>query len=287
MSYFDRIARCNQKDLTDIQKFVVAGQSVGWIKPSVFERIKAYPEIFLFENQTIILNPKLTTCEERTDALARVVKDLYEEEFFPRWVDEPFKIATSWAAPTLATIERAAAQIFGIVSYGIHLNGYVRDGDQIKMWVGHRAKDRLVQPGKLDQLMAGGQPEDLTLEENLVKECKEEAGMSAELALQARPIGAMSYAFDHQHKHGLRRDVLFNYDLELSPDFIPHCTDGEQEEFYLWPLEQVAEIVHDTEDFKYNCAMVVIDFLIRHGYIKPDHPEYEALVSGLHQDVRP
>ncbi len=283
MSYYDRIARCNQKDLTGIQKFVVAGQDVGWITPSVFEQIKAFPDVFLFENNGVVLNPKFDTPTERTRALDGVTRSLYADGFFPRWVDEPFKIAANWAAPTLATIERAAAQVFGIVSYGIHVNGFVREGDQIKMWISRRAKDRLVQPGKLDQIVAGGQPENLTLEENLIKECHEEAGMSAELALQAKSIGAMTYAFDHQSRHGLRRDVLFNYDLELSPDFVPQCTDGEQEAFYLWPIEEIAEIVSDTEDFKYNCAMVVIDFLIRHGYIKPDHPEYEMLVKGLHQ----
>ncbi|MCH6589381.1 MAG: DUF4743 domain-containing protein, partial [Proteobacteria bacterium] len=30
------------------------------------------------------------------------------------------------------------------------------------------------------------------------------------------------------------------------------------------------------------CALVVIDFLIRHGFIGPDDPEYVDLVGGLH-----
>jgi hypothetical protein len=44
----------------------------------------------------------------------------------------------------------------------------------------------------------------------------------------------------------------------------------------------VVETVRDTDDFKFNCALVVIDFLIRHGVVAPDdEPDYLTLVRGL------
>ena len=44
--------------------------------------------------------------------------------------------------------------------------------------------------------------------------------------------------------------------------------------------------VRDTDDFKFNCALVVIDFLIRHGLLTPDdEPDYLRLVSGLHAAI--
>ena len=51
------------------------------------------------------------------------------------------------------------------------------------------------------------------------KECWEEAGVPKELAAQARPVGAVSYAA--MQRAGLKRDVLFCYDLELPLDFVP------------------------------------------------------------------
>ena len=72
----------------------------------------------------------------------------------------------------------------------------------------------------------------------------------------------------------MRRDVLFNYDLELPLDFKPVNTDGEVGEFLLWPIEDGAACVESSDEFKFNCSLVVIDFIIRYGYIKPDHPEY-------------
>jgi hypothetical protein len=69
----------------------------------------------------------------------------------------------------------------------------------------------------------------------------------------------------------------------LPADFQPECTDGEVEEFMLLPVEEVAEITRDTDDFKLNCNLVVIDFLIRHGYLTAEDMDYDLLVSGLHQ----
>jgi len=59
------------------------------------------------------------------------------------------------------------------------------------------------------------------------------------------------------------------------------CAPGEIESFALWPIERVARTVAETREFKDNCNLVIIDFLIRHGLIQPDDPDYVALVSGL------
>ena len=49
------------------------------------------------------------------------------------------------------------------------------------------------------------------------------------------------------------------------------------------PLTEVAAIVNETCDFKFNCNLVVIDFLIRHGYLNADNEtDYSALATGLH-----
>ena len=39
--------------------------------------------------------------------------------------------------------------------------------------------------------------------------------------------------------------------------------DGEVDEFMLRDIEEVAELVRDTTQFKPNCALVIIDFLVR------------------------
>ena len=178
-------------------------------------------------------------------------------------------------------IERAAVQPFGVCGYGVHVNGYVRTSDGLRMWLGRRARNKPTAPGKLDQMVAGGQPAGLGLLENVVKECAEEAGIAEDLARQARPAGAISYCLETAG--GLRPDVVYVFDLELPHEFVPQNTDGEVDGFYLWPVEQVASVVRYSTEFKFNCSLVVIDFLIRHGVLPPEHHDYLALLAGLRQ----
>ncbi|HYN77840.1 MAG TPA: DUF4743 domain-containing protein, partial [Lamprocystis sp. (in: g-proteobacteria)] len=74
---------------------------------------------------------------------------------------------------------------------------------------------------------------------------------------------------------------MYCYDLELPATFVPRCTDGEVESFSLLPAAEVARLVQDTDEFKLNCNLVVIDFLVRHGLIAPDHPDYLPIIQGL------
>ena len=89
----------------------------------------------------------------------------------------------------------------------------------------------------------------------------------------------VSYAMD-THR-GFRPDVIFVYDLGLPVDFVPRNTDGEVDDFYLWPVDHVMGEVRDSESFKINCALVIVDFLVRHGYISPEEPDYQQIVQGL------
>ena len=70
----------------------------------------------------------------------------------------------------------------------------------------------------------------------------------------------------------------------LCRDVCHYCTFAEPpkkgEVAFLSP-EQVLEIVDTTDDFKFNCNLVIIDFCIRHGVLAPEHPDYEALLRGL------
>ena len=178
-------------------------------------------------------------------------------------------------------MERAAATLFGITAYGVHLNGFVRDNDRLSMWIGRRSQSAAVEPGKLDQMVAGGLPAGLDIVENLAKEAAEEASIPADLVARAKPAGTVSYCTDWPG--GLKRDVLFIFDLELPADFVPSNSDGELDAFTLLPIADVMATVRETDNFKFNCSLVVIDFLIRHGVIEPDEPDSTELMRGLHR----
>ena len=49
------------------------------------------------------------------------------------------------------------------------------------------------------------------------------------------------------------------------------------------PMEQVLQIVSKTDGdtYKDNCNLVVLDFMMRHGYITPEVPGYLDILSGV------
>jgi len=115
--------------------------------------------------------------------------------------------------------------------------------------------------------------------DNLAKEAAEEAGLDSRMLAYATAHGHLRYKRDMMH--GVRNDGLFLFDLEMDDEMLPHNTDGEVERFDLLPAHEVLDIITQTDDFKFNCNLVLIDFFLRHGILGPDHPEYEALSAAF------
>ncbi len=280
MGFLHHIQRCNRHDLSGFLPFRVGGERVGFVRPEFAAQLGRWPDAFRVTGEEVTLAVQSADVATRSTVVAGVLEQLREEGILPHLQGERYGVTRGALADSVLWIDRAAASRFGIRAFGQHLNGYVRKGGHCHMWIGRRAADRMLYPGKLDQLVAGGLPCDIPLEENLKKECWEEAAIPPRLAAAAVPVGTVTYVTELEY--GLRPDTLYCYDLELPEEFRPRCTDGEVEEFYLWPVEQVMEIVRESDQFKENCNLVIIDFLVRHGYIGPEDPEYLELVTGLH-----
>jgi hypothetical protein len=279
MSFLDRIAECNSFDPAHARPFVVAGTRVGWVRHEFAQRLAKFDDVFEVTPTAVTLRPQCADFAMRTAAMDRVLRQLDREGTIKGWRDEPYPVATSFTAPPLLQMERAGVPHFGVRAHGVHMNGYVRRPDGIHMWIGRRARDKHTYPGQLDNTVAGGQPIGIGLVDNLIKECKEEANIPPELARRAVAVGCITYC--QEAPDGVKPDVQFCFDLELPDGLVLQNTDGEIEQFHLWPIAKVAEIVRDTTEFKFNCNLVIIDFLLRHGLIPPDHPDYISIAQGL------
>jgi len=184
-----------------------------------------------------------------------------------RWRGEDFDVRGDPDGPVLARLDRGALPSFGIRAVGVHLNGLVERADGPWLWVGRRAADKLLDPGKLDHIVAGGVPAGLTPRETLLKEAAEEAGLAPEVVGRAQAVSVLDYAMDRPE--GLRRDRLHCYDLVLDESVRPVPCDGEVSGFELWPLPAVLDRVRRTDDFKFNVNLVLIDLFRRRGLLPP------------------
>jgi hypothetical protein len=280
MSFLDHLDACNRHDLAHFRPFVAAGQRVGWIKRGFAGHLAAFPEVFAVDDDEVRLSERLASFEERTAAIRRVMDALAAQGEAPKRKGEDYPAAPAFGKPALFLIDRAVVSWFGIRAYGVHMNGFVRGSDGLRLWIGKRAQDKSVAPGKFDNIVAGGQPAGLGLMENLRKEAREEADLPGWVTDRARTVGAISYCLETEH--GLKPDTMFIYDLDVPAGVVPRNTDGEMEGFQLMKVEEVIERVRTTDDFKFNVNLVLIDFFIRHGFLNPESdPDYMDLLRRL------
>jgi len=282
MSLLRHIRQCNEYRPDRFLPFWHGEDRLGLIRKKNAEALRRFPAAYAVEANGVRL-----TVDGDFDALSSVIEETTEhlvaEGLVAKWRNEFFAAAPRWGAKAHFKIDRGAVPFFGIRAYGVHLNGFVRDGERLMLWVGRRSPKKAVAPGKLDNLVAGGIDYAHGLFETLIKECEEEASLPPGIAKHSVPAGAVSYRMEVTH--GLRDDVLFCYDLETPRDFAPKNNDGELVAFTLEDAREVLARVRASDDFKFNVNLVLIDFALRHGLIAPDDPEYLDLVTQLRRPL--
>jgi 8-oxo-dGTP pyrophosphatase MutT (NUDIX family) len=249
-------------------RLFLAEHPVGWILPvhaAMFDGIGAE------HRPDSIVMPDVATLR----AAARV---LSARGLF-RWRDEEFDVRSEADDAVVAQLDRGALPRLGIRAAGVHINGVVMRPEGLHLWVARRRDDRPLDPGKLDHLAAGGIPAGLGPAETLVKEAHEEAGIPAALASGAEPVLTLEYTIERSE--GLRRDRLYCYDLALPEEFQPAPHDNEVAGFELWPMARALQRVAETDDFKFNVNLALIDLFLRKGLVDPASELGRRLREGL------
>jgi thiamine pyrophosphokinase len=268
-SLMRHISACRNVELPGRYRPLRLGSAeIGWVAPEAASLLLAH--VARGEGSAVVL--------ENAASLARAC-DLVMARGLCAARGEAFDVRETPGGPALAQLDRGAVPVFGVLAQGVHLNGLVQRGDGLHLWVARRARDKQLDPGKLDHVAAGGAPAGMPLAEVLAKEAEEEAGLPSTLIASARRVATLSYVMSR--REGLRRDVAACYDLYLPESVQPRALDGEVESFELWPVEAVVDRVRRTDDFKFNVNLVLIDLFLRLGLV-PD-AEAAELRAALYQ----
>lgn len=264
---------------------VVAGVAVGLLDDDRAARLARF-DCFRAAPEAVTLDAALASCAARSAALARVALALRAEAALPAWRDELYAIVPEFGDAPLCLVERGAARYLGIRTFAAHVNGVVHREGGTKMWLARRSAHKAVDPGLLDNLVAGGVAAGFRIDQTVVKEAWEEAGIPERLARTARPAGVV-----HSRRamgDGLQRETLFVHDVVLPSGFVPRNQDGEAVDHRLVSLEEAARTLAHTQgrdEVTPDASLVVLDYLVRHGNIRPDHARYCGLASLLHQPL--
>ena len=282
MSFSDHIRSCNNYDPARVVPLTAGNERVGLLRRDNAEALRRFPDVFAAGEDGVELVARGDVAAV-SRAIDTVIDALVSEGRVPKWRNETFEAAPRWGAPPVFCLDRGAVPFFGTRAYGVHLNGYLRQGNKLCLWVGRRSPDKQVAPNKLDNLVAGGIGNGHGVDGTLLKEGEEEASIPRSLLNHAISVSAISYRMET--KLGIRDDVLFVYDLEMPADFVPQNRDGEIVHFELMPASAVLDQIRTTSDFKFNVNLVILDFAVRHGLLRPDDPEYLDVATGLHRPL--
>ncbi|MDI2113479.1 NUDIX hydrolase [Commensalibacter nepenthis] len=264
------IQQCNTAQLhQDFLPFRACNQIIGWIKPD-FMQILYHYGVYKADDQIDTLPD--------TISLQALGEQLIKNNVI-QTMNELFDVYPSPHAKPIGQIDRAVLPSLGIIGTGVHLNGLVKDGDETYLWVGKRSPHKRLDPNKLDHIVAGGIPAGYTHKTALIKEAEEEANISADLISKAEYTSMVTYSM--VRPEGLRRDVLYCYDIWLPKKFQPTPNDGEAIGFELMKITDVYRRVCDTNDFKFNINLVLIDLFLRLGIISNKSANAQMLKVGL------
>jgi hypothetical protein len=282
MTFRDHIVACNNYDPARVVPLFAGNDRVGLLRRDNAAALRRFPDVFAVADDRVNLLARGDVAAV-SGAVDAVVDALVAEKRVPKWRNETFDVAPRGARLRCSASTGGAVPFFGTRAYGVHVNGYRRNGSMLDLWVGRRSSDKSVAPDKLDNLVAGGIGNGHGLQETLLKEGEEEASLPRSLTSRAIPAGAVSYRMENAL--GIRDDVLFIFDLEMPAEFVPKNQDGEIVHFQLMPTSAVLDRVRTSDDFKFNVNLVILDFALRHGGLRPDDPEYLDVTTGLHRPL--
>jgi 8-oxo-dGTP pyrophosphatase MutT (NUDIX family) len=221
-------------------------------------------------DRTISLSGR--TLEARSLALAEILSHWRASKAFPilqRWRDEQIGIHIA-PSELFATVERAAAPLFGLVGYYVFLIAFSTSNNTFKIWIQKRAKGKN-HGGMLDCTVAGAIGARETPFQSLAREASEEAGFSDEIARRAVPVKrgekVLSIWQIREEAGGyLRPGCGWGFEVELKEGEAPAVVDGEVEEFNLMDLDELKADLLNGE-FMPNAGKVLVEWFGEKGKI--------------------
>ena len=258
----------------------VAGSVAGWIRADRADRIAAFSDVFCANSEGIEFVPALGEPAARNRAVAQVAAQLAREGALTAWRDERYAVAAAFGAPPWFELERAAARYFGVHTWAAHVNGLVREHDRVWMGFARRSPQKAIDPGMLDNLVGGGIAAGATVDNTVVKEAWEEAGIPAASARQALSNGSVNIRRDQPD--GLHWETIFVHDLWLPEAFAPANQDGEAVEHRRVALSDAARLIandHGPDVVTADASLVVVDCLLRLSVVPHSSASFTQLSS--------
>ncbi len=243
----------------DWWRWVLDGQALGWLAPAHQRLLAAWGlGVALAEARTWSVCSGTHDAEARSRWLAELASRLREAGWVRGWRGERYRCHLPGrddgegppGGPVFFELERAAYRFFGLTSQAVHVNGVDASG---ALWCGRRALHKATDPGRLDNLAAGGLPAGEDLMDCARRELWEEAGVPPALSGPLRLVGCLRTT--RPEPEGWHDEWLHVFELPLPAGFNPCNQDGEVSAFECLP-PAVLQRRLDRQDFSPDAGVV-------------------------------
>ncbi|MCJ1283339.1 hypothetical protein MMC26_002667 [Xylographa opegraphella] len=287
----DKISEEEKNMMKSLYELIAASHDclIGFIRPYILEEMPWSSKIRIDHVRQEVRLPNDDV--EATLALSETLnkaRAIGRFAVLKGWRDELYPVT---GLKSNITVERAGSALLGIVTYGVHMTAYTEGPNGIMIWVPRRSPTKSTYPSMLDNTVAGGITAGEEPFESLVREAAEEASLPEEIVRKgAKPCGTVSYFHIRDSRAGgetglMQPEIQLVYDLKLPEDTVLKPSDDEVQEFYLWGVEKVQNALAE-EKFKPNCALVLMDFFVRHGILTVENePDYMDIVASIHRKL--
>ena len=214
------------------------------------------------------LGAGLSPGEELNALLARAALLLRDAGCLRGWRNELLDVFGE--SGCVGAIERAAMRPLGLLTRAVHLNGWTPDG---RLWIARRSLTKSTDPGMWDTLVGGLVGAGEALDEALLRECDEEAGLDAGHLARRAPLRTI-VRIHRRIPEGYQVEDVIAADCVLAADVQPANRDGEVMEIRAAAVDDVLRMI-DAGEFTDEAALVILDDIRRRAGVEKvtyDHP---------------
>lgn len=229
----------------------VAGRVAGWITPRATTTVSGMEGVQITDEAVhVVAAPRQRLPLELV--MARIAKALHANGCLRGWRGELLDVYGE--GRRLCVLERAAMRPLGLLTKAVHLNAWSPDG---RFWIAKRSDTKATDPGMWDTLVGGLAVAAESLDTSLLRECAEEAGLSA-TDLRDRTSLRVVLRMHRRLPEGYQVEDMLVSDCVLPRDTIPCNQDGEVSEIRLATVDETWSMI-EAGAFTYEAEACILD----------------------------
>lgn len=253
--YQQLLKRIQQLPPTGSRPLTVSGRVAGWVTAKATGYLHDLPGIHI-EPEAVHISAAPRDRLPLNAVLERLALALKDTGCLRGWRNELLDVFGE--GRRLAVVERAAMRPLGLLTKAVHLNAWSPDG---RLWIARRAMSKTSDPGMWDTLVGGLACAGESLDDSLVRESNEEAGLLKE-DIKARTSLRIILRMHRRLPEGYQVEDVLVSDCVLDESVSPANLDGEVSEIRLVSIDELWAMVMAGE-FTREAELVVLDGLQR------------------------